>query len=458
MKVGIIGGGISGVSLALKLSLLKKVGEDIDIVLFEANSKLGGTIDSVHKDGFVIESGTNGFLDSKPFSLEVFEEANLSNKLIKSNDKARKRYVQRYGKLQLLPGGAGSFLATKILTFGGKLRIAKEFFVEQKKDNSDETLASFARRRLGEEALDYLIGPMVSGIFAGDPEKMSLESCFPVIADLEKTYGGLIKGMFKKPKKKSGPAGPGGVLTSYEGGMGEAIKDLGEVAKANGVNINLDSPVSRVTKKDNMYVVESGNTEYSFDQLAICSPAYASAEFTKELDSELSSTLSSIPYAPMFVAGLGFKAEDIEDDMDGFGYLIPKKENKRILGALFTNSMFPVQAPKGTKFLRIMAGGDLNRWIVDKDQKELLDICLQDVKEVLGIKKEPYMVQTFKIERAIPQYHVGHREKVAKIEEITDKLGNIYIGGNVLYGIGLNDCTKTSKMIAEKIASKLNSK
>ena len=456
MKVGIIGGGISGVSLALKLSLLKKAGKDIDITLFEAHNNLGGTINSVHKDGFVIESGTNGFLDSKPYSLEVFEEAGLAHKLVKSNDNARKRFIQRYGKLQLLPSGAGSFLTTKILSFKGKMRIAKEFFVPQRKDNADETLASFARRRLGNEALDYLIGPMVSGIFAGDPEKMSLESCFPVIADLEKSYGGLIKGLFKKPKKKSGPAGPGGVLTSYEGGMGEAVKDLAEVAKNNGVEINLNSQVNRIIKKENQYVVESGNKEYIFDQVAICSPAYAAAEFTKDLDEELSSTLASIPYAPMFVAGLGFKSEDVEHDMNGFGYLIPKNENRKILGALFTNAMFPVQAPSGTKLLRIMAGGDLHRDIVDKTEKELLDICIKDVTDVLGIKKEPYMVQTFKIEKAIPQYHVGHREKVAKIEEVTERLGNIYVGGNVLYGIGLNDCTKTSKIIAEKITKKLS--
>ncbi len=455
MKVGIIGGGISGVSLALKLGLLKEQGKDIDITLLEAANRLGGTIDSVHKDGYVIESGTNGFLDSKPFTLEVFEEAGLKDKLVRSNDMARIRYIQRYGELQRLPEGAGAFLKSKLLTFGGKLRIAKELFVPQKKDDSDETLAHFAERRLGKEALDYLIGPMVSGVFAGDPDKMSLQSCFPVIYDLEKTYGGLIKGMFKKPKKKSGPAGPGGALTSYEGGMGESVKDLASVAESKGVKIYLESPAEKVVKKDGKYIVTSSNKEYEFDELAVCAPAYAGGKFLKELDSQLADTLSSIPYAPMFVAGLGFNSEDIENDLHGFGYLIPKKENMRILGALFTSSMFPVQAPAGKKFLRIMAGGDTNHELMKKSEEELLKICLEDVKNVLGVKKEPYMVQYFKVMKAIPQYHVGHREKVAKIEEITSKLGNIYIGGNVLYGIGLNDCTKTSKMIAEKIAEKL---
>ncbi len=455
MKVGIIGGGISGVSLALKLGLLKEQGKDIDIVLLESADRLGGTINSIHKDGYVIESGTNGFLDSKPFTLEVFESAGLKEKLVRSNDMARIRYIQRYGKLQKLPEGAGSFLKSKLLTFSGKMRIAKEFFVPQKKDNSDETLAHFAERRLGKEALDFLIGPMVSGVFAGDPDKMSLQSCFPVIYDLEKTYGGLIKGMFKKPKKKSGPAGPGGALTSYEGGMGEAVKDLARVAESKGVKIYLESPVENIVKQDGRYIVTSSNKEYEFDVVAICTPAYASGKFLQELDNELASTLLSIPYAPMFVAGLGFNNEDIADDLHGFGYLIPKKENMRILGALWTSSMFPMQAPSGKKFLRIMAGGDTNHELMNKSEEELLKICIEDVTKVLGVKKEPNMVQCFKVLKAIPQYHVGHREKVAKIEEITSKLGNIYIGGNVLYGIGLNDCTKTSKIIAEKIAEKL---
>ncbi len=455
MKVGIIGGGISGVSLAVKLSVLKSQGKDIDITLLESADRLGGTIDSVHKEGYVIESGTNGFLDSKPYTLEVFEEAGLSNKLVKSNDKARIRYIQRHNQLQRLPEGAGAFLASKLLSAGGKLRLAGEIFVPQKKDNSDETLADFATRRLGREALDYLIGPMVSGIFAGDPEKMSLQSCFPVIYDLEKTYGGLVKGMIKKPKKKSGPAGPGGVLTTYEGGMGEAVKELAKSAENKGVKIHLASPVTNVIKKDGKYIVSSGSKEYEFDKIAVCAPAYAGAEFLKELDSELADTLRSIPYAPMFVAGLGFENDDIENSLNGFGYLIPKKENMRILGALFTSSMFPGQAPDGKKFLRIMAGGDTNHKLMEKSAEELLKICIEDVTNVLGVKKAPYMVQYFKVMKAIPQYHTGHREKVAKIESVTEKLGGIYIGGNVLYGIGLNDCTKTSKIIAEKIAEDL---
>lgn len=450
MKVGIIGGGISGVSLASKLSLMDK-SLGLDVTLFEAKSKLGGTIDSVHKDGYVIEAGTNGFLDSKPFSLEVFNDAGLADKLLASNDSARRRFIQRYSKLQELPSDATTFFLSKMLTLKGKMRLAMELFIPQRKDGVDESLAEFAKRRLGEEALDYMIGPMVSGIFAGDPEKMSLRSCFPVIANLERDYGGLIKGMIKKRKKTSATAGPGGVLTAYVGGMGEAVKDLGKKCAEKGVNILFDSPVTNVRKSGAKYIVTSNSKEYEFDRLAITCPSYESAQFLQQLDGELAGTLGTIPYAPIFVAGLGYSDDGMMDDINGFGYLIPTKENRQILGALFTSSMFPSQAPKGKKFLRVLSGGDKHHELMKKSDEELLEISIRDVTDILGIVKKPEMIQTFRYEHAIPQYHVGHSLKVKKIEDACERLGNIYIGGNVLYGIGLNDCTKTSKIIAEKI-------
>lgn len=456
MRVGIIGGGISGISLASKLALMKKAGKDIDIILLEATDELGGTMKSVCRDGFVVESGTNGFLDSKPYTTETFKEAGLEKNFVRSNDNARKRFIQRDSKLHKIEMSP-KFLTSKLLSFKGKLRIVGEFFVPQKKDNEDETLANFTKRRLGEETLDYLIGPMVSGVFAGDPEKMSLKSCFPVIYNLEKDYGGLIKGLFKKKNKKGSPAGPSGVLTAYVNGMGQALNDLAEVSIKNGANIIKNSPVEEVVKEGDIYkVTVNGGKVYEFDKLAITCPSYASAKFLKNLNGRLSEVLSSIPYSPMFVAGLGFNDEDIKDAIDGFGYLIPEKEKRGILGTLFTSSMFPSQAPKGKKLLRIMAGGDRHHEILEKTNEELIDICIKNVSDILGVVGKPCLVEYFRHEKAIPQYHVGHSEKVAEIEEILKGFNGLYIGGNVLYGISLNDCTRVSQEIAEKIKAELH--
>ncbi len=457
MKVAIIGGGISGVSVAFKLSKLKDKG--VETTLFESSSRLGGTIETVHKDGYDVEAGTNGFLNSKPFTLDIFTEAGLSDKLVRSEDSARKRFIQRNNKLVRLPETGLAFLKSPLISFKGKIRLAIEFFVK-KGSSDDESLADFIKRRLGVEALDYLISPMVSGIFAGNPEKMSINSSFPVIKNLEQEYGGLIKSLLslkrrKKGNKKAGPGGPGGILLSYEGGMGEAVKDLAKVCVANGVDIKLSSSVDEVSKKDDKFIIKVGKEKHQFDKVIVTSPAYCSSVFLDKLDKELSETLLSIPYSPIFVSGLGYNNSDMDDSLNGFGYLIPTKEGRDILGALFTSSMFPAQAPKGKKFLRVLTGGDTKKELMNKTDDELLAISIKSIKDILGVHTDPYFTYTFRYDKAIPQYYVGHGEKVAKIESACSEIGGIYIGGNVLYGIGLNDCTKQSTLIAEKIEAEL---
>jgi oxygen-dependent protoporphyrinogen oxidase len=454
MRIGIIGGGISGVSAAFFLSnRLSKENKEFKITLFEKREKLGGVIDTVNKGDFTVEAGPNGFLDSKPHTLMLVEEAGLKNKLYRSNDKARKRYIMRNGKLVQLPDKPGKFLTSEILSFKGKLRVLKEFFIPAKKGDEDETIADFARRRLGEEACDYLISPMVSGIFAGDPEKMSLKSSFPVIYNLEREYGGLFKGMFKKKNKKSGPAGPGGVLTSYSNGLINLVYDVANRCK--NLEIKLKCPVKNIQKNGKLFEVFTEDEKFEFDYLIITSPAYATVAFLEGLSQELVNELSKIPYAPAFVAGLGFNSEDVLDPLDGFGYLIPAKENRKILGALFTSSIFPERAKNGKKLIRVIMGGDRHRWILEKTDEELLEIAYSEIKDTLKIVNEPISKIYFKWENAIPQYYVGHSKIIENIENELLRIGNIYIGGNMLYGIGINDCTRVSYEIAEKISSSI---
>jgi oxygen-dependent protoporphyrinogen oxidase len=454
MKIGIIGGGISGVSAAFFLSnRLSKENKEFKITLFEKQEKLGGVIDTVTKGDFTVEAGPNGFLDSKPHTLMLVEEAGLKDKLYRSNDKARKRYIMRDKNLIQLPDKPGKFLTSEILSFKGKLRVLKEFFIPAKKDEKDETIADFARRRLGPEACDYLISPMVSGIFAGDPEKMSLKSSFPVIYNLEREYGGLFKGMIKKKNKKSGPAGPGGVLTSYSGGLINLVYDVAN--KCKNLEIKLKCPVESIQKNGNIFEVNTETEKFEFDYIIVTSQAQASAAFLKDLSEKLSDELLKIPYAPAFVTGLGFESKDVLDPLDGFGYLIPAKENKKILGALFTSSIFPERAKNGKKLIRVIMGGDRHRWILEKTDEELLEIAFNEIKDTLKIEGEPISRIYFKWENAIPQYYVGHSKIIENIENELNRIKNIYIGGNMLYGIGINDCTRVSYEIAEKIVTSL---
>ncbi|KAA0257415.1 protoporphyrinogen oxidase [Deferribacter autotrophicus] len=450
MRIGIVGGGISGISVAFWLEYFaKEKNESLEIYLFEKNSKLGGTIDTFKQNGFTIESGPNGFLDSKPSTVMLFEKAGLKQNLLPSNEKAKKRFIMRDGKLHKLPEKPNEFFSSKLLTFKGKLRVVCELFIPQKKDNYDETIAEFAKRRLGKEALDYLISPMVSGVFAGDPEKLSLKSCFPVIYDLEKEYGGLFKALFKKKGKKSGPAGPGGNLTSYKGGLINGINDL--ASKLENTKILLNSPVDKVIKENNKFIIFSNGNKYDFDKIIITSPAYISAKFLEPLSKDLSNELSKIHYAPAFVIGFGFKSDDVVDSLDGFGYLIPVNEKRKILGALFTSSIFPERAPSNHKLIRVIMGGDKNRWILNHTPEELKEIALEEIKDTLGIKSRPLIYKYFLWEKAIPQYYQGHNEIVDKVDAICKQIEGIYIGGNLLHGIGINDCTKRSYDIAKEV-------
>ncbi|MEC9492463.1 protoporphyrinogen oxidase [Flexistipes sp.] len=455
MKIGIIGGGISGVAAAFWIDkMLSEEGIDGEITLLEKNNSLGGSIGTVKKEGFTIESGPNGFLNSKPHTLQLFDDAGLNDNLLPSNDAARKRFIMRDSKLVKLPEKPGEFLKSDILSFQGKLRVAAELLIPKKKNHKDETVADFATRRLGKEACEYLISPMVSGVFAGDPYKLSLKSCFPVIADLEETYGGLFKGMLKKKNKKSGPAGPGGVLTSYKGGLINSLTDLS--MKTKSVEYRLGDGVNRVEKiHDKFHIKTASANEFDFDHLVVACPSYVASEFFKDMDSELSDSLNKIHYAPAFVVGFGFDEEDVKHDMDGFGYLIPPTENRKILGALFTSSIFPERAPEGKKLIRVIMGGDRNPWIVGKPEEELVLMALEGINDTLGIKGHPEVVQYFKWNMAIPQYYQGHSKIVKSIENASESAGNLYIGGNILYGIGINDCTRTSFEIAKKLVENI---
>jgi oxygen-dependent protoporphyrinogen oxidase len=452
MKICIVGGGISGLSAALLVkNKAKKLGLPVAITLFEKENRLGGTIFTKTEKNFQIEAGPNGFLNSKPFTLDLFNIAGLQDLIIRSNDAARIRYIYRNGLLEKVPEGGVEFFKSGLISFKGKLRILGEFFIPAKRDNGDETIANFAKRRLGAEAKDYMIAPMVSGIFAGDISKLSLKSCFPVIYELEKKYGGLFKGLIKKKNKKSGPAGPKGILMSCKGGLFNGIIALKN--KCDDVNFLMDEKILSINKGDHNFIIHSNKCQYVFDKVVLAVPAYDIASIVENLNKRLSELFFDIPYAPACVVGLGFKDADLVDNLNGFGFLIPPKENKKILGILFSSSIFPERAPKGYKLIRIIMGGDMGRWIVNKSREELIKIAYDEAMDILKFSGDPYITEFFMYEKAIPQYYIGHSEKVEEIENILNKSVGLYIGGNTLYGIGVNDCTHQSFNIADKIFS-----
>jgi oxygen-dependent protoporphyrinogen oxidase len=361
--------------------------------------------------------------------------------------------------LHRLPENGPAFLQSKLISWPGKARLACEMLIPPRRDGGDETLADFARRRLGSEALDKLIAPMVAGIFAGDPETMSLKSCFPRIHELERDFGGLLKAMVKLAKKKkaeiragkavASAAGPGGILTSFLGGIQELTDST---AAALGAEVRTEAVVSAILPKKEGFELhlESGGT-LDAEILVSAAPAHALATMTAETLPGLAEILRQIPYAPMNVVCFGYQRQKIARDLDGFGYLIPKKEAKSILGTLWDSSIFPGRAPAGHVLLRSMMGGATNPGAIDLAESEVKARVMADLKEIMGIGAEPDFVRIFRHQQAIPQYTAGHGRRLLALDERLGRTPGLFLTGNAFCGVGLNDCVNSSNRIAERV-------
>lgn len=461
-KAIIIGGGISGLSTAWLLrSKAQAAGKELEISLLEKEQRVGGKIWSIKADGYTCEWGPNGFLDSKPQTLELCKAIGVDGHLHRSNDNARKRFIFSGGELHRLPEGGPSFLKSHLISWPGKLRLALEPtpFIASAPDGTDETLADFGRRRLGKEALDKLIAPMVSGIFAGDPETMSLISCFPRIAELEREYGGLVRAMIMLAKKKkqdiaagkvvSSAAGPGGVLTSFREGiqyLSDAMADsLGGIVKPGVAVTAVEKPGSGGYR-----VKCSDGSEQEADLVIAASPAFATAEMLAGLDAGISGVLRQIPYASMTVICFGYERDRIAHPLDGFGYLIPKKEGRSTLGTLWDSSMFENRAPDGKVLLRSMMGGACFPEYVKLSDDEVTARVRKDLKATMNIDAEPSFVRIFRHPQAIPQYTVGHGKRLAALDDLLKNHPGLILTGNSYRGIGLNDCVAAAQRAADE--------
>ncbi len=460
MRIAIIGAGISGLSTAFAIERqARAAGIGVATLVLEQEERTGGKIWSIRDQGYLCEWGPNGFLDNKPMTLELCGELGVRERLVRSDDNARKRFIYSGRVLHRLPENGPSFLRSALISWPGKLRLACEPLVPTRRDGADETLADFARRRLGQEALDKLIAPMVSGIFAGDPETMSLQSCFPRIHELEQEYGGLIKAMIKLAKKKraerkagqavASAAGPGGVLTSFAAGIQE-LTDATAAALAGEVRTGTTVKALRPLQEGFSLELASGGS-LEVDLVVSAAPAWALAEMTEREDGELARLLREIPYAPMNVVCFGYQREKIPRDLDGFGYLIPKKEGKGILGTLWDSSIFPHRAPAGQVLLRSMMGGATNPGAIDLSEKEVESRVRADLREIMGISTEPDFVRIFRHHRAIPQYTVGHSRRVGAISERLAAFPGLFATGNAFFGVGLNDCVNSSNQTAGRV-------
>jgi oxygen-dependent protoporphyrinogen oxidase len=466
-RVVIIGAGISGLATAYAVEKLAEQSDlEVETLVLEKQDRTGGKIWSIQEEGYLCEWGPNGFLDSKPMTLELCASLGISDQLLRSDDNARKRFIYSEQVLHRLPENGPSFLKSKLISWPGKFRLAGEMLVPKRSDPTDETLAEFGRRRLGDEALNKLIAPMVSGIFAGDPETMSLKSCFPKIYELEQEHGGLIKAMIKLAKKKraeqkagkvvASAAGPGGVLTSFQQGIQQLTDGVGKGLKG---QVQLGSPVTKVQRKAGGYLLFLENGEQLEAEILVGAvPAYAVAAMLEEENSKTAGLLRQIPYATMNVVCFGYQRDRIARDLDGFGYLTPKAEGRNTLGTLWDSSIFPNRAPEGKVLLRSMMGGATNMAAIELSDDEVRQRTMDDLKQIMGIAAEPEFVRIFRHPHAIPQYTRGHADRLRAIEASLQEHPGLLLTGNAFFGVGLNDCVNASNQTAQKVIEQLKNR
>jgi oxygen-dependent protoporphyrinogen oxidase len=457
-KVIIIGGGISGLTTAF---WLKKNG--VNIALLEKNPYAGGSIRTEHKEGYLIEYGPNSSLETTPLIEQLLGELGISSEKIYASEESKKRYILRDGKLHPLPMSPVSFIKTNLFSISAKLKLFKEPFIRSK-SNENETLADFTRRRLGDEFLDYAINPFVAGVFAGDPENLNVKTAFPKLYELEQNYGSLITGAIRsaRARKKSKEKSKQSAKTfSFKNGMQtltdalqNALKD-NIILNANVKDINLTTSNGTKTKNAVSYSINGEMKTENADTVILAVPAYIASRLVNAYDKSLSQTLNEIYYPPVNVVFTGFRTKDIKFNLDGFGYLIPAKEDKKILGSLWNSTLFPGRAPEGYCAITSFVGGSRSPELTELNDDQLLDLTLQDLNSILGLKDEPDFAVFAKWKRAIPQYQKGYNSVIKQIDTFHEMNKNIRICSNYYKGISVSDCIKSADAAVNELLKNL---
>ncbi|MEW6653851.1 MAG: protoporphyrinogen oxidase [Bacteroidota bacterium] len=449
-KVVILGAGISGLAAAYWLNK-----NGFDVTVLEKQSCSGGAMQTLRDNSFLVDFGPNSGLETTPLIRKLVDEVGLSNEMIYANEASSKRYILRQGILHALPMGLIPFINTKLFSLKGKLRLFIEPFVRKSSDGYYQSITQFVERRLGKEFLDYAVDPFVSGVFAGDPTKLSVKSAFPKLYRLEEVYGGLVKGMIKgagERKKRAEESKQSAKMFSFINGMQtfpQAIAD-----KLAG-KIILNSSVRTAAKKNDDWIVtfeKNGSLEnIECNKVISTVPAFAAAGIFENLDAELSKRLNSIYYPPVIVLYLAFNKKEVGIPLDGFGYLIPYKEKKNFLGAIWSSTIFVNRCDAVKAAFTLFIGGARNPQILEQDALLLIDKAVTEFKDIMKIKAEPVYLNSKLWSKAIPQYNLGYIEHENYFEKFEENNSGIFLSGNYRGGISVGDCVKNSEQVAQRV-------
>jgi len=457
-NVAIIGGGITGLVAGFAL---KQRG--VHFRLFEASDRVGGVIQTIRDSGFLAENGPNTLLETSPKITQLIADLGIEARRWYSDPEAKKRFIVRGGKPCAMPASPPQFFTNSFFSWSAKLALLKEPFIKPSPPDIEESLADFVKRRLGQEFLDYAINPFVAGVYAGDPEKLSVKHAFAKLHALEQKYGSLIKGQIqgaRERKKRNEVAKDRAKMMSFDLGLQTLTDALG---KTLGNHLVLNAPVSELEQVENGWEIGGGatcpspgsgdrNVAGPYSHVLLTSPAYRLANL--RIDSQANNDLSflaNIHYPPVTSFTMGFQREDVAHPLDGFGVLIPKVEKRNCLGTLFTSSLFADRAPEGHVTLTSYIGGMRAPELALKPKDEIRTLIMTDLRELLGVRGEPVWEHVKQWEKAIPQYEVGYGRFKEFMDAYEKSHPGILFAGHYRDGISLSDSILAGFKAAERV-------
>ena len=463
-EIAIIGGGIAGLSAAY---YARKKEPEARITLLEAGPRWGGKIAteriSFDEGQFIIEGGPDTFLATKPWGVALCKELGLGERLHGTNPDQKNTYVLHRNKLEPLPDGLAMMIPTNVqailrsslVSWPGKARMGLDFMLPPHSPNGDESLGAFVSRRLGREAYQNLIEPLMSGIYAGNGDQLSLASTFPYLRDLELKYGSLARGALEMRKKMPSTPGSRSAFLTPTSGLAEIVEKLVESLERRGVNLRLNAPVTSIqhpTPETWNLTLKSGES-IAFDSVILASPAFVSGKLLETIDPRLAADLQAIPYASTATVTLAYHQSDLGRPLDGYGYVIPRSEGRKALACTWTSTKFPHRAPDGYALIRVFVGRAGQENDISWNEPDLLELAREELRLTLGISAEPVVSRVYMWDKAMPQYNLGHPGILKRIDAALENLPGLALAGNGYRGIGIPDCIHSGEMAVEKILS-----
>ncbi len=465
-RVVVVGGGIAGLAAAHRLlELAREAGRPVDVTLVEGSARLGGHLRTERADGFLLEAGADSFISEKPWALALAERLGLGPRLRRTDDRYRRTYVVRRGRLSPLPEGfvlvaptrPWPVLASDVFSWRGKLRLAADLVLPRRTGSGDESLGSFVRRRLGREALERVVQPLVGGIYTADPDRLSLQATMPRFLALEREHRSLILGLRRAVPIGEAARASGArwsLFVTLADGMEALVAAL--AARLPGGAVRLGTPATGIRAAPDGWDVALGTgPPLRADAVVLAGPAPRMAPLVDAADPPLAARLGEIRYASSATIALAYPRAAVRHPLDGFGFVVPRVEGRGILACTFSSVKYPGRAPDGTVLLRVFVGGALQESLLAQDDRDLLDLARAEVAALLGIAGDPILTRLWRHPGAMPQYEVGHLDRVAAIEARLEALPGLAVAGGAYRGVGIADCVRSGEAAAERLHGSL---